>query len=153
RRGDSLTSSLLPGRGRSVGWSLSHADAGKKGLAMQFKSRRCVVEQLFPLSPSQIWALLSDTDHLNRIIGLPSVTYQTPVIEPNAFYREACTKFLGLIPVRWKEYPFEWVQPERYSVLRLFEGGPLQRFVGVIELLPASSGTLVRITSEMTPRN
>src|SRR5262245_24270257 len=114
---------------------------------MRFKPRRFVVEQLFPLSPSQIWELLGDTDHLNRSIGLPHVTYQAPVIEPNAFYREAWTKFLGLIPIRWKEYPFEWVRPERYSVLRLFDGGPLQRFVGVLELLPASSGTLVRISA------
>jgi len=55
--------------------------------------------------------------------------------------------------VRWKEYPFEWVQQARYSVLRLFEGGPLERFVGMIELLPASAGTLVRIVHEITPRH
>ena len=79
---------------------------------MQWQRRRFVVEQLFPLSASHIWQLLGDTDHLNRTIGLPAVTYNAPVIEPNDFYREACAKFLRLIPVRWKEYPFEWVEHE-----------------------------------------
>src|SRR5215471_573456 len=120
---------------------------------MQWQRRRFVVEQLFPLSASQIWELLGDTDHLNRTIGLPAVTYNAPVIEPNDFYRQASAKFLGLISIKWKEYPFEWVEPAWYSVLRLFEGGPLERFVGGIELVPESTGTLVRIVGEVTPRN
>ena len=101
-------------------------------------------EKVLPLSPAQVWELLSNTEHLNRTIGLPSVVYEAPVVTDDDFYRHASIKLLGFIPVRWKEYPFRWVRYERYSVLRIFEGGLLERVVGGIEL-QGPAGTVVRV--------
>ena len=98
------------------------------------KPWRYIAEKVLPLPLAQVWELLSNTEHLNRTIGLPSVVYEAPVVTDDDFYRHASIKLLGLIPVRWKEYPFRWVRHERYSVLRIFEGGLLERVVGGIEL-------------------
>ena len=90
---------------------------------MGSKPWRFTTEKVLPLPPAQVWELLSNTEHLNRTIGLPSVIYEAPVVTDDDFYRHASIKLLGLIPVRWKEYPFRWVRHERYSVLRIFEPG------------------------------
>src|SRR2546422_11718836 len=115
------------------------------------KPWRFSAEKVLPLA--QVWELLSNTEHLNRTIGLPSVVYEAPVVTADAFYRQASIKLLGLIPVRWKEYPFRWVRHERYSVLRVFEGGLLGRVGGQIELQESPAGTVVRIFTQITPRH
>jgi adenylate cyclase len=117
------------------------------------KPWRCIAEKVLPLPLAQVWELLSNTEHLNRTIGLPSVVYEAPVVTDDDFYRHASIKFLGLIPVRWKEYPFRWVRHERYSVLRVFEGGLLERVVGGIELQESPAGTVVRVLTQITPRH
>jgi len=117
------------------------------------KPWRCIAEKVLPLPLAQVWELLSNTEHLNRTIGLPSVVYDAPVVTADDFYRQASIKLLGLIPVRWKEYPFRWVRHERYSVLRVFEGGLLERVVGEIELQESPAGTVVRVVTQITPRH
>ena len=120
---------------------------------MGSKPWKFTAEKVLPLPPTQVWELLSNTEHLNRTIGLPSVVYEAPVVADDDFYRHASTKLLGLIPVRWKEYPFRWVRHERYSVLRIFEGGLLERVVGGIELQENPAGTVVRVLTQITPRH
>src|SRR5262245_12726398 len=116
------------------------------------KPWRGIAEKVLPLPLAQVWELLSNTEHLNRTIGLPSVVYEAPVVTDDDFYRHASIKLLGFIPVRWKEYPFCWVQHERYSVLRVFEGGLLERIVGGVELRESPAGTIVRVMTQITPR-
>jgi adenylate cyclase len=120
---------------------------------MSGKPWRYIAEKVLPLPLAQVWELLSNTEHLNRTIGLPSVVYEAPVVTDDDFYRHASIKLLGLIPVRWKEYPFHWVRRERYSVLRIFEGGLLERVVGGIELQESPAGTVVRVLTQITPRH
>ena len=108
------------------------------------KPWRFIAEKVLPLPPAQVWELLSNTEHLNRTIGLPSVVYEAPVVTAGDFYRHASITLLGLISVCWKEYPFRWVRHERYSVLRVFEGGLLERVMGGIELQESPAGTVVR---------
>jgi class 3 adenylate cyclase len=124
-----------------------------EGCLMGGKPWRFSAEKVLPLPPAQVWELLSNTEHLNRTIGLPSVNYEAPVVTDDDFYRHASTKLLGLIPVRWKEYPFRWVRYEGYSVLRVFEGGLLERVVGGIELQECPAGTVVRVFAQITPRH
>ncbi len=119
---------------------------------MPERPKRFVAEKEFPLSPVQMWDLLSNTEHLNRTIGLPHVIYGVPSVGADGFFREASAKAFGVLPMRWKEYPFEWVKPERYAVLREFEGGPMARFWGGVELQPTSHGTLLRVFADITPR-
>ena len=117
------------------------------------KPWRFSAEKVLPLPLAQVWELLSNTEHLNRTIGLPSVVYDAPVVTADDFYRQASIQLLGLIPVRWKEYPFCWVRHERYSVLRVFEGGLLERVVGEIELQESPAGTVVRVVTQISPRH
>src|SRR6266436_7336152 len=124
-----------------------------EGYSMGGKPWRFIAEKVLPLSPVQVWELLSNTEHLNRTIGLPSVVYEAPVVTDDDFYRHASIRLLGLIPVRWKEYPFRWVRHEYYSVLRVFEGGLLERVIGGIELQGISAGTVVRVFTQVTPRH
>jgi class 3 adenylate cyclase len=60
---------------------------------------------------------------------------------------------LGVVKLRWKEYPFEWVRDRRYVVRREFEQGPIAALEGVVELEPAAAGVLVRVYADFTPAN
>ncbi|MEH6938158.1 adenylate/guanylate cyclase domain-containing protein [Bacillus sp. JJ664] len=128
---------------------------------MRFSAKKYVLEREYPLNRKAVWQLLSDTDRLNRLIGLFSVKFSTAKnSEGSIFYREALAKVAGIVPIFWKEYPFEWNEYEDYMVERQYEGGPLKSFIGGIELedakmkLPDGTvGTKVRLFAEFTPRN
>lgn len=98
-----------------------------------------------PISQIKLWDLLSNTEHLNRTLGLPVVEYDLPFIDPSNLYRIANTKALGLIELRWKENFFEWVKPDNYSIFREFDKGPFTSFQSIIKLIPTEKGTIVRI--------
>ena len=102
------------------------------------------------MSVAEAWRLLADTDHLNRAIGLPSVEFSTL---PDPLIRRAQARAFGVIPVRWHEFPFDWVRERHYAVRREFEGGPVATIVAGIELLPAGQGVTVRSYAECTPAN
>lgn len=106
----------------------------------------------FPLRPGVLWDLLANTDDLDREIGMPTVAFGPVVVSADGFYRQATARFWGLLAVRWREYPFEWVRGERYAVLRAFETGFLDTFYGGAELSPSAEGTSVRLFAEVTPR-
>jgi adenylate cyclase len=128
---------------------------------MEFSAKKYVIEKNYPLTRETVWKLLSDTDRLNRFIGLFPVQFSAAKKgKEDIFYREAVAKVAGLIPLTWKEYPFQWVEKESYTVERRYEDGPLMHFVGGIELLDSDdsliegvTGTKVRLIGEFTPRN
>jgi adenylate cyclase len=107
-------------------------------------------ERSYPMSVAEAWRLLADTDHLNRAIGLPSVEFSA-LSDP--LIRQARAKAFGLVPVRWHEFPFDWIRERRYAVRREFDGGPIAVMVVGIELLPAGQGVTVRSYAECTPAN
>jgi adenylate cyclase len=96
----------------------------------------------YPMPVSEAWRLLADTDHLNRAIGLPPIEFTTL---PDPLLRGAKAKAFGVLPVRWREFPFEWVRERRYVVRREFERGPMNAVEVGIELTP--DGTGVTVTS------
>lgn len=109
-------------------------------------------ERGFPITRAQAWELLANTEHLNRIIRLPSVTYGNP--DSDGLWRPASAKLFGMVRMRWKEFPFEWVRDERYAVERIYENGPLRRFYGGVELRDdTNGGTIVRVFADLTPRH
>ena len=87
-------------------------------------------------STGRLWPLVSDTDRLNRALGLPL---------PEFSHRErdgqremvAEAKFNGM-KVRWQEHPFEWIRERQLSVLREFEAGPFTWVTSTVELHPLS---------------
>ncbi len=99
------------------------------------------------------WRLLADTDHLNRSIGLPAIEFSPMDGARGKVVRDARARAFGVIPVRWKEYPFEWVRERSYVVRREFEWGPIAVLEGGIELLPAGEGVRVKVFSDFTPAN
>jgi class 3 adenylate cyclase len=72
--------------------------------------------------------------------------------DKSGLYRAAVAT-VGGIKLKWREYPFQWEQDGRYSVVRIYDQGPIERFEGGIELedLGANS-TRVRVFSEMSAR-
>lgn len=108
-------------------------------------------QRSYPMPAAEAWRLLADTDHLNRAIGLPSVEFTAL---PDPLVRAARARAFGVIPVRWKEFPFDWIREHRYAVRREFESGPVATVVAGIELLPgeaAGQGVTVRSYAECTP--
>lgn len=116
-------------------------------------SYRVVIERTYPLPLSATWDMLSNTEHLNRTIGLPRISYGGAVSDSAGFYRPAETTFFGFYKVRWREYPFSWVRNERYAVVRAFEGGPLRGVTAAVELSPAGEATRVRFVGEVLSRH
>ncbi|HEY5704811.1 MAG TPA: DUF5939 domain-containing protein [Terrimicrobiaceae bacterium] len=105
-----------------------------------------------PFSPEKIWPALSNTEWLNRALGLPPVNYEfTPNPEGGSTIR-ARARVAGL-EVAWQEFPFEWLEPEFYRVRRVFENGPLCEASGGIELFRQAGGTRIKVISQILPRN
>src|SRR5665647_1229159 len=106
---------------------------------MAFSAKRHVYEEEFPLSRDKVWELLSNTDHLNRIIGLFPIRSSSFRYQNTDFIQELSAKVAGVVPMRWKEHPFQWVKGVYYNVIRDYRGGPLKHFFGGIELEDAET--------------
>ena len=106
-----------------------------------------------PFPRSALWPVFSQTDWLNRSLGLPAVSYKTePLAEGgSAIFGSAKIARFNL---RWREWPFEWNEPDFHVVRREFFSGPLREFLGGIEFLETPGGaTRLRVHSRLTPRN
>jgi len=123
------------------------------GVLMAWPVRNYRLVEDFPLPRTKVWDLLADTDHLNRVIGLFTIEASPPKTEGGQLYRVLSATALGFVKVRWREYPFDWVQYERYTTIRTYELGPFSRFVGGVELTDTPTGTRVVMTASFTPRN
>lgn len=100
-----------------------------------------------------VWQALAHTERFNRAIGLSSVEYGAPRHENGELFRIARSRIAG-IPLAWREFPFQWEIEGRYSVVRLYEKGPLARFEGGAELEALGlNRILVRFFSDLTPAN
>lgn len=114
---------------------------------MRQRTVRLEDRRRYPMSRDEAWRLLADTDHLNRSIGLPPVEFSAL---PDPLLRSARAKAFGLIPVRWKEFPFEWVREERYVVRREFERGPVGFAEIGIELAADGDAVIVKAFADLT---
>jgi class 3 adenylate cyclase len=114
---------------------------------MRQQTVRLEAERRYPMSRAEAWRLLADTDHLNRTIGLPPVEF-SPL--PDPLIRGARARAFGLLPVRWREFPFEWVREHRYVVRREFESGPVSAAEVGIELRAEAETVTVRSFAEFT---
>lgn len=87
----------------------------------------------------QLWKHVSNTERLNRAIGLPSVDYSVSVDEKKRVRRQASARRLGLEAV-WEEHPFEWIEGRRMGVLREFSKGPFKWLLSIVDLAPRIKG-------------
>ncbi|MBV9469294.1 MAG: adenylate/guanylate cyclase domain-containing protein, partial [Abitibacteriaceae bacterium] len=126
---------------------------------MASETKTYCLEREVPLPRSKVWELLGNTEHFNQVIGLAPVQFTPVAGDDLGLVRDAYTRIMG-IPMRWREYPFQWVKEERYTVLRLYQSGPLKSVLGGIELsdtqtqlADGSFATQLRVFADITPRS
>ena len=100
--------------------------------------------------PAQVWAALADTDRLNRAFGLPPVEYTPP--QPGGVVRGARSYLLGPFALEWDEHPFDWSEGKRFTIERVYHGGPLARFGGAVNIEPAPGGCVLTLEGTADPR-
>ncbi|WKA53408.1 adenylate/guanylate cyclase domain-containing protein [Planococcus shixiaomingii] len=121
------------------------------------KAKSYVFEQEFALPKETIWKLISDNNRMNSYIGVFPVKF-SPVKKEGSgvFFRGAQAKAAGLLPLEWKEFPFEWEENGNYQVERRFGEGPLVSYTWGMELADSSDATgvktTVRVVAEYIPR-
>ncbi|HEV2969985.1 MAG TPA: protein kinase [Pirellulales bacterium] len=104
-------------------------------------------------SPEQLWPYVSNTERLNRAVGLPSVTYQTQFDADRGPRKFGAFSLAGM-NIAWEEHPFEWVEGQRMGILREFTRGPFKWFLSIVELLPRpEGGTRLKHIVRIEPRN
>ncbi len=90
-------------------------------------------------SPWQLWPFVSNTDRLNKAVGIPAVKYSDEPQATGGVKRFGEFHKMGM-KVAWQEHPFEWVEGRRLGVLREYPDGPFRWFVSVVELAPKAGG-------------
>jgi adenylate cyclase len=119
---------------------------------MKHETIRFEQQRAYPIAPAEAWRILADTDHLNRAIGLPKPDFTS--VAGESLLREVRTRRLLIVPVRWQEFPFDWVRGRHYLVRREFDSGPIACVEGGIELTPAmDGGVVVKAFADFTPAN
>nr|MBF6633745.1 adenylate/guanylate cyclase domain-containing protein [Planococcus sp. (in: firmicutes)] len=119
------------------------------------KSKTYVLEKEYAVDRKTAWQLLADNNRMNLYIGLFPVSF-SPAKQAGAevFYREAHAKVLGLVPISWQEFPFQWQENDSYTVERRYLTGPLKRYTLKVELFDnGNKGTRVKLTADFTPLN
>ncbi len=99
-----------------------------------------------------VWNLVADTDRLNREMGLPPIRFTFEPQASGGTQAHAVVQIAGLT-LRYREHPFEWVQPVFYHVRRTFYGGPMREIRAGAELHEEAGGTRVRVWTEIEPAN
>jgi serine/threonine protein kinase/class 3 adenylate cyclase len=100
-------------------------------------------------SPRELWPHVSNTERLNRAVGMAAVHFedQTPSETAGAEVKgvKPRTRRFGSfqrmgITAAWEEHPFEWIEARRMGVLREYSRGPFKWLVSITELTPRLGG-------------
>jgi serine/threonine protein kinase/class 3 adenylate cyclase len=103
-------------------------------------------------APPQLWPHVSNTERLNRAVGLSAVEFTSEVDPQRGVRRFGHIRAAGM-PIVWEEHPFEWIESRRMGVLREFSQGPFKWFVSIVELAPrAGGGTTLTHSLRIEPR-
>jgi class 3 adenylate cyclase len=94
-----------------------------------------------------LWPAVSDTDRFNRDCGLPAFEKQGPSPGSGPGVKRMRARYLGFFG-EWDEEPFEWIEPQRFSVRRRFIHGPVRRIDQSCTLEPSPTGG-TRLTYEV----
>jgi serine/threonine protein kinase/class 3 adenylate cyclase len=109
-------------------------------------TRTFVFEWELDASAEQLWPYVSNTEKINRALGLAPVKYLQRGVVQGVSERFASTKAFGM-SMEWREEPFEWIEGSKHSVLRTFEKGLLRWYCAETALAKTPSGrTLLRNT-------
>lgn len=97
------------------------------------------VEMQLASPPSRLWPLVSNTERLNRAVGLPHVAFTDLAAASGGAHKAGAFRVLGM-DVAWEEHPFEWVHERRHAVLRRYTKGPLAWLRNRVSLAPRAGG-------------
>lgn len=99
-----------------------------------------VFEWTMESTAAALWPYVSNTDRFNHATGLQPVTYETFTETDGRIRKFGQFKLAGM-NVRWEEHPFEWIEGQRFSILREFPTGPFVWFMSDVELCPRPDGS------------
>ena len=102
-------------------------------------------------TPAQLWPYVSNTERLNRAIGLGAVE-ESVVVKDEEVTSYGRGRQAG-IALAWKENPFEWVFERRLGVVREYSEGPLRWYRSTVDLKPLAKadGTIgTRLVHEVS---
>lgn len=115
------------------------------GQVVAVREVRCVS------NAAALWCHISDTERLNRAIGLGKLEL-TPNRDDSAA-RYLVTTVSGGFPMQYEERPFEWVENERFKVRRVLRKGLFRSMENDFELRPdPDGGTRVRVRIAVEPK-
>lgn len=137
---------ILRGEPTSI---ILHPHLPAQAAESQFMSWEFVWELESP--PKSLWPHISNTDRVNRAMGLPPATFRTEE-DPVLGVRRFAEAKIGAIRLAWEEHPFEWIEGRRFGVLREFSHGPFEWFISTTELKPHGTGTLLTHSFKIKPR-
>lgn len=99
-------------------------------------------------TPEALWPFVADTDRFGVDTWLPTLhrlSWPEPGRKPSETRVRNRRHMLRLyrfgVPVEWEEEPFEWVRPQRFSVLRRYRRGPVKEMRVVAELTPTGENS------------
>ncbi len=91
-------------------------------------------------SRNLLWSYVSNTDRVNRTLGLPAPRFYREANGALSSAQIAEVKILGQV-LRWREHPFCWSEPGEFSVLREFSTGPYRCVTSEVKMYPNGQGT------------
>ena len=65
--------------------------------------------------PASSGPIVSNTERVNRALGLPAPQFTTRIDPDGGVERYA--EFRKVVPFAWREHPFEWIEGQRFGVL------------------------------------
>ncbi|HVS39057.1 MAG TPA: protein kinase [Gemmataceae bacterium] len=103
--------------------------------------------------PEALWPHVSNTERLNRAVGLPAVEFTAEPDPSGGARRFGAFRKAGVLNA-WREHPFEWVEGRRLGVLREYSRGVFKWLASWTELQPrAGGGTTLSHIVRIEPRN
>jgi class 3 adenylate cyclase len=100
--------------------------------------------------PRELWPLVTDTERLNRAIGLGKL--ELAAHDDATAARYLVRTVSGGFPLEYEERPFEWEEPRHFSVKRVVRRGLAKSIENRFELAPrAGGGTRLTIRIAVDP--
>ena len=98
-----------------------------------------------------MWRYIADTGSLNEAAGLPEWKLRYIPEDDGGSRQVGETRYMGW-RLSWDEHPFEWLEGQRYEVLRVYHNGPLRWFRLAVRLSRVEGGSLLEQDITVKPR-
>lgn len=110
-------------------------------------------------SPDDLWPLITDTDRMNRLLGLGPVKLRPIDGDGSSAARFVVETSAAGFQLEYEEFPFEWSHGRHLRVYRRMRRGPLSAYTLVWQFERASvrsggleGGTRAHLRLELVPR-